>query len=188
MPSHDPDTRRRTGAPSAPPDVQRMVDETLRSLDTRQAAWADAVRQDSVEAVSRMGWIAKVRDGVRVPVHDLYVAPLRRVVARLAQDFIERAAPPVADFLGCRASELVLAGRGVVEELELTHDQVDLSAKRGWSEGELDFRLRFEREVQAHVAAVYATHIRAFLGRQLEAVARVWADGVETTSPPPPSP
>lgn len=180
MPSHDPDPRSLNGAASAPPDVQRMVDETLRLLDSRQAAWGDAVRQDAVEAVSRMAWLAKVRDGVRVPVHDLYVAPLRRVVSRLAQDFIERAAPPVADFLGRRVSELVLAGRGVVEELELAPEAVDLHARRGWTEGELDFRLRFEREVQAHVAGVYATHIRTHLGKQLEAVARTWAEAART--------
>ena len=158
-----------------PPDVQGRVNATLVELDARQEQWAQAVRQDSVEAVSRLSWMQKVRDGVRVPVHDMYLVPLKRVATRMAREFIDETAPEVAAFLGCSVAELVLAGKGAMTDMSLAPGDGDLVLKRGVTEPELAFRLRFEETVREHVHAVYTDILRRHLGQDLEAVARAWA-------------
>jgi hypothetical protein len=171
------DQSRDQPAPRAgePPDVQARVNATLSALDVRQEQWAQAVRQDAVEAVARLPWMQKVRDGVRVPVHDMYLVPLKRVATRMTRAFVEETAPAVAVFLGTSAAELVLTGKGAMSELPLQPGDGDIVLKRGFTEGELTFRLRFEREVHDHVAATYQGTLRAHLGRELEAVTRAWA-------------
>lgn len=175
MPVQDPSRDHTAPRRGGPPDVQARVDAALATLDTRQQQWAQAVRQDAVEAVARLSWVQKVRDGVRVPVHDMYLVPLRRVVTRITRDFVEEAAPEVAAFLGCSSAELILIGKGAMSTMSLEPGTGDLVLKRGITEGELVFRLRFEQSVRDHVAGVYAGTLRAHLGRELEAVTRAWA-------------
>lgn len=175
MPVQDPSRDRSAPRPGRPPDVQARVNAVLTTLDARQDQWAQAVRQDSVEAVSRLPWMQKVRDGVRVPVHDMYLVPLKRVVTRMVRTFVDETAPDVAAFLGCSAAELVLAGKGAMSDMPLEPGTGDIILKRGWSEGELAFRLRFEQTVRDHVAAVYHQTLRQHLGEELEAVSRAWA-------------
>lgn len=155
--------------------MQARVNAALAALDARQDQWAQAVRQDAVEAVARLPWMQKVRDGVRVPVHDMYLVPLKRVTTRMIRAFVEDTAPDVAAFLGASAAELVLAGRGAMSEMPLTPGNGDIVLKRGLTEGELAFRLRFEQQVREHVASTYHRTLRAHLGRELEAVTRAWA-------------
>jgi hypothetical protein len=175
MAVQDPSRDRPAPRAGEPPDVQARVNATLAALDARQDQWAQAVRQDAVEAVARLPWMQKVRDGVRVPVHDMYMVPLKRVATRMTRAFVDDTAPEVAAFLGGSAAELVLAGKGAMSEMPLQQGDGDLVLKRGFTEGELAFRLRFEREVHDHVAATYQGTLRAHLGRELEAVTRAWA-------------
>lgn len=175
MPVQDPSRDRPAPRPGHPPDVQARVNATLAALDARQEQWAQAVRQDSVEAVTRLSWMQKIRDGVRVPVHDMYLVPLKRVSTRMVRGFIDETAPDVAAFLGCSAAELVLAGKGAMSDMPLEPGNGDIILKRGMTEQELAFRLRFEQTVRDHVAAVYHETLRQHLGAELEAVTRAWA-------------
>ena len=175
MPVQRPGPGRAAPHDGAPPDVQGRVDDTLLQLDESQDQWAQAVRQDAVEAVARLTWMQKVRDGVRVPVHDMYLVPLKRVATRMARTFIDETAPDVAAFLGCSAAELVLVGKGAMTEMPLEPGDGDVVIKRGVTEPELAFRLRFEQTVRDHVHEVYTDTLRRHLGQDLEAVARAWA-------------
>lgn len=175
MHGQDPSRDLQAPRPGHPPDVQARLNAALSALDARQERWAQAVRQDSVEAVARLSWLQKVRDGVRVPVHDMYMVPLKRVTTRMTRAFVDETAPGVAAFLGASTAELVLAGKGAMSEMPLEPGDGDLILKRGYTEGELAFRLRFEKRVRDHVAEMYRSTLRAHLGRELEAVTRAWA-------------
>jgi hypothetical protein len=182
MPDLDPTPHRQQPGEGPPPDIQAIVHATLETLDARQAAWAEAVRQDAVESVARMTYMRKVRQGVRVPVHDMFIVPLARASESLTRKFIEQAAPPVALFLGCSANKLVLTGNGCVEDLDIPASESDIHFSRGWTEPELDFRLRFERDLRGHVSELYGTRVRRHVGHQLESITRSWARFVETTT------
>ena len=106
----------------------------------------------------------------------MYVVPVKRLMTDLIRSFIDDVSVEVSAYLRCSASELVLVGRGVLDELEVTSVQVDPVMKRWWNESELDFRLRFEADVQREVAEVYRSVLRPHLGAQLETVARAWAN------------
>jgi hypothetical protein len=180
MPDLDPTLDRQRPGEGPPPNIQSIVHATLETLDARQAAWAEAVRQDAVESVARMTYMRKVRHGVRVPVHDMFIVPLARASESLTRKFIEQAAPLVALFLGCSANKLILTGNGCVEELDIPSSQSDIYFSRGWTEPELDFRLRFERDLRGHVSELYRSRVRQHVGRQLESITQSWRQFAES--------
>ena len=179
MPDPEPSLNHQQPGEGPPPDIQAIVRATLTSLDERQAAWAEAVRQDAVESIARMSYLHKVRLGVRVPVRDMFVVPMARVAESMTRKFIEQVTPPVALYLGCSASKLTLAGNGCVEDLDISSANADIRLSRGWFEPELDFRVRFERELRAHVSELYTTRVRDHVGSQLEAITQSWASFAE---------
>ena len=81
MPAEIPSNRSQVSPSDGPPDVQARLNATLEQLDSRQDGWAQAVRQDAVEAVVRLGWMQKVRAGVRVPASKLGAEPATTMAA-----------------------------------------------------------------------------------------------------------
>lgn len=164
-----------TTPPDGAPDVQSLADRALADLAKRHAQWADAGRQDAIESVRRMSRWHLVRRGCRVPLYDLYFVSMRRSAELLARRFIDQAAPPTAAWLGLQDAELVLAGKGAMAPLDVIRDQADVTIAQGTWEKRLDFLVRFEAELNAHIEHLYRDHVRPHLARNIEAITATWA-------------
>ena len=161
--------------PLGPPDVQSLADRAIDDLTKRHIEWADAARQDAIESVRRMSRWHLVRRGCRVPLHDLYFVSMRRAAELLARRFIDQAAPPTAEYLGLQAAELVLAGNGCIEALDPPRAQTDHTVMQGMWEARLDFVMRFEVELNAHLEHLYQDRVRAHLAATIERISGTWA-------------
>jgi hypothetical protein len=155
--------------------VQSLADRAVDELGERHLEWADAARQDAIESVRRMSRWHLVRRGCRVPVHDLYFVSMRRAAELLARRFIDQAAPPTAAYLGLQDAELVLAGKGCIEALDPPNSQTDLTVSQGLWEPRLDFVVRFEVELNAHLEHLYQDRVRPHLAATIERISGTWA-------------
>jgi len=156
------------------PTARDRLERAMVALDHRFEGWREALRQDAVESISRVGAVRMYR-GIRVPVYDMVAAPLVRGIETLSRHFVEEAAPIVSAEVGRATSELEMVGRGMIEPLEFTAEQVDLVIARGAFEGNIAFRRRFEGTLIETVDALYQQRIRTHLEAQLKAILAAWA-------------
>lgn len=167
--------RNSRGTPAEPvPTSEVLVERALLVLDRRFEGWREALQQDAVESISRVGLIRQYR-GVLLPVHDMVAAPLARAVDTLTRRFIEEAAPIVANEVGRPTSELEMLGRGLIEPLAIAPAEADLVIARGAFEGNITWRRRFETTLVETVDTLYTRRVRSYLQAQLKAILAAWA-------------
>ena len=149
--------------------LERMAD-ALAELDGHRLGWFEATRQDAVESFPRLGRWRQSYHGIRVPVMDMVIRPLRRNLRMVAENFAADAALILSSETGRSAPSLELAGRGVELDLFLDPTEVDFVFKRGWLQASVPARRQFEDRMMVHFEAVYNSLIRAHLKSLMDEV------------------
>jgi hypothetical protein len=143
--------------------VQERIEAALVELDGHRHGWFKAVQQDAVESFPRLSRWHQTRHGCRVPVMDMVIGPLRRNLRMVAESFVTDTAIILARENGRSAPALELAGRGVELELIVDPIEVDFVFRRGWLQGIIQARRKFEEQLLIHLEAVYQAEIRSHL-------------------------
>jgi hypothetical protein len=164
-------------AGDSPTALSALLAEARTELQARHDAWSQAMVQDAIESMRRLGRWHLIRRGCRVPVHDLYCVSMWRQAERLARRFVEQGAASLSKGDPAATAEAVLAGQGCIEGLALEPSQVDRVYTQGTFESPVDFLRRFESELCSHVDSLFEQRLSAWFGETLDRVCAAWAEG-----------
>jgi hypothetical protein len=152
--------------------IQQRLEQALAELDEHRLGWFSAIRQDAAETFPRLSRWHQSRHGCRVPVMDMVIGPLRRNLRMVTERFVADAAIVLARESGRSAPVLELAGRGVELGLIMDPAEVDFVFKRGWIQGSVPARRKFEEEMMIHLEAIYRSEVRTHLFQLLHQTLR----------------
>jgi hypothetical protein len=156
--------------------ILERMGTALDELDQHRLGWFEAVRQDAAETFPRLGRWRQCRVGCRVPVMDMVVGPLRRNLRTVAERFVTDAAKILSSERGCSAPILELAGRGINLSLIIDPQAADFQFRRGWLQGTIAARRKFEEDMMIHLEAVYHAEIRSHLQHLMNEITQAMAE------------
>jgi hypothetical protein len=133
-------------------DLSPAIAQTLQAFKQRQTEWAESATQDAIESSARMSWWQQVRTGIHVPLDTLYSVSVHRMARREVEQFALRQAPQMGLIVGVPPSALQRVALHVIESTPAPAPPKNPWLHRTWSESEVPWRRRFERELRAEIS------------------------------------